>query len=520
MHNLLRIRTSLLIFICLFLAIAFFVPKVSAESSPTTPHVLLVYDSLALGTEREGNIYALERILAAFGAQVTVISYDKYEAGTLDNYQKVITIGNADDIPVLPANFTRDMNAYNGENMHIGHGLPTNMQKALAIEELEANQDTVRLAMGDFSQSSISVSNMSYITKSQGKTYGQITSEKQKASFPYGVIQGKNAYIPYMVKGNLSEQAAAYVMKDWLSVTTPSQYYLLLNEINPFSDLEMLNETADRLYEAGIPFIASVQPILNKLDYPATQRYLESLKHLQSRNGSIVVNTPVVASTISQDITVLKTQMSAFLDALAQYNILPTAVGTEMYWTYDQHYSTNGLAFFDSGILFPNKRLMYRAQTNTSSVFTSPVYTIQADELDKFTVGTKILKPFPMNTAIVYPFPEDRIALEAMLDKMISNWTTFADYKNEFHQVRTGKNEMSSRSGHLQINGKAIILNNNFQEIDSEHTYVEETKASLTTLFSVQNKIFIILILSTLLVFMAFLIIGYRMYRRKFIISG
>ena len=90
------------------------------------------------------------------------------------------------------------------------------------------------------------------------------------------------------------------------------------------------------------------------------------------------------------------------------------------------------------------------------------------------------------------------------------------DYKNEEHSVRTVKNELTSHNGHLQINGQAIALNNTIAEIDSDHAYVQEVKKSFTTLFSVQNNIFIVLILVTLLIFMVFLIIGYRMYKRKF----
>lgn len=508
------LRTSLLLIICLMLPL--FSPSVTSADQTEKTSVLLMYDSLANGTPREGNVEAVQRILASFGVQVTLTSYDRYEEGTLLKFGKVIMIRNSDDLSKMPELFKQDMNEYVGEYMHIGNGLPPNIRQEMNIEVQLLDQDTIRLAIGQLSQSSLTANSISYITKFAGTSYGQITSEKMKTNSPYGVIQGKYAYIPYLLKGNLSEQAAAYVVKDWLSVKTPSQNYVLFNEIYPFSDLDLLNEMADRLYDAGIPFIASVQPVLNNLDFPAMKRYLEALKHLQSRNGSLIVNAPVVNSTISQDITILKAQMSAFLNALAGYGIVPMGVGTELYWTYDQHYTGNGLSFFDSGIIFPNQRLMYRAQTTTSSVFASSVYTMKAEELSKYTMSNRILDPLPMNTAFVYPFPVDHKALETTMDTLRSSWTTIADYKNGVHTVRTETNELTSHRGHLQINGHAIVLNNNIVEIDSDHAYVQEVKKSFTTLFSVQNNIFIVLILMTLFVFMVFLIIGYRMYKRKF----
>ncbi|MDQ0891674.1 uncharacterized protein YdaL [Paenibacillus sp. V4I9] len=495
-------------------------PHVTKASTTESAAVLLIYDSAALGTPKEGNIEALQRILASLGAHVTLMTYDRYETGMLSHFRKVISVRNADDLFQLPDSYDRDLARYDGDYLHIGNQIPENVWKVLKLEEKRVDQDTVSQAIGQLSQSSITVSGISYITKFNGKPYGSLTSEKMKARLPYGVSNGKFAYIPYMAKGNLNELAAAYLLKDWLSVKKNSHYYLLLDKIYPFSDLELLNEMADRLYDAGIPFIASVQPVLSNLEYPAVQRYLETLKHVQSRNGSIIVQTPVVTSTISQDIRVLKTEMSSFIDALAGYGIVPLGVGAEMYWTYDQHYATNGMTYFDSSVIFPNEQVMYRSQTDTSRPFVSSLYTIKEEELNQYVAPGQVLEPLPMDTALVYSFPEDSKKLEAVLSAVIADWKTYSDYKNELHTVRTEVNEMGSRAGHLQINGQTILLNNNMQDISSEHAYMQESKKSLTALFSVQNNVFIILILSTLLIFMAFLIIGYRLYKRKYTHSG
>jgi uncharacterized protein YdaL len=507
------------IFLVLLVCLLFVSPlsKGYAASEDTkSTSVLLMYDSLAMGTQKEGNVEAFQRLIASFGVQVTIMSYDEYTSGTLAHFNKVIGIRNADDVLQLPEQFNQDMNVYSGDYMHIGSQLPTNIQNAMGVAEKRVVQDTFGIAIGPFNQSSITADSIAYITQFTGKSYGLVTSEKQNTSYPYAVQNGKYAYIPYMVKGNLSEQAPAFVLKDWLSVQISSHSYVVLNEIYPFSDLELLNQMADRLYEAGIPFIASVQPVISNLDFPAMQRYLETLKHIQSRNGTIVVNAPVVASTISQDITVLKSQISAFLDALANYGIVPLGAGTELYWTYDQHYTENGLPFFDSGVIFPNDRLMYRAQTDQSREFPTSVYTMKAADINKYMTSTQSLDSLPMNMALVYPFPETENEMTTTLDDIFASWTTFADYKNEAHTVRTATNVMTSRSGELEINGQAVLLNNQMKEIDSDHAYVQEVKKSFTTLFSVQNNIFIVLILTTLLIFIAFLIIGYRLYKQKF----
>ncbi|NQX66188.1 hypothetical protein HQN90_08630 [Paenibacillus alba] len=513
-----RIFMAGLLLLYLLAGLAF--PKGMEARTSKTASVLLIYDSAAMSTPKEGNIEALERVLASFGAQVTVINYDHYEAGMLNKFNKVISVRNADDLFQLPDSYVRDSATYEGNYLHIGNQVPENIRQALQLDSVSADQDTAKLEIGQLQQTAMTVSGISYLTKFKGKTYGSLSSEKLKINSPFAVMDGKYAYIPYLVKGNLSELAAAYLLKDWLNVTTSSHTYMVLDQIYPFSNLDLLNEMADRLYEAGIPFIASVQPVLSNLDYPAVQRYLETLKHVQSRNGTIIVQAPVVASTISQDISVLKSEMLAFLDALGGYGIVPLGVGSEMYWTYDQHYAANGLAYFDSSVIFPNERVLYRSQTATSKAFQSAVYTIRNDELSQYVAPGEILEPLPMDTALVYAFPEDRQKSEALITKLLSDWTTFSDYKNEAHTVRTEANEMGSSNGQLRINGQTILLNNNKQDVNSEHAYVQEGKKSLANLFSVQNKVFIILIATTLLLFTAFLIIGYRLYKRKYTHMG
>ncbi|GGA10885.1 hypothetical protein GCM10008018_65190 [Paenibacillus marchantiophytorum] len=494
--------------------------KADAANTPKPDSVLLLYDSAAISTPKEGNVEALERLLASFGTQVTVHSYDQYQAGMLMNYTKVISVRNADDLFQIPDSYKQDLGNYQGDFLHIGNQVPMNVQQALGLDEQNVEQDIASLKIGQLSQKAIMVNGISYVTKYTGKAYGSLTSDKLKSAAPYAVSNGKYGYIPYMVKGNLTELAAAYLLRDWLSVKSNHQLYLLLDEIYPFSNLALLDELADRLYEAGIPFIANVQPVLSNLDYPAAQRYLETLKHVQSRNGSIVVNAPVVASTISQDITVLKSEMSSFLDALAGYGIVPLGIGSEMYWTYDDHYAVNGLSYFDSSILFPNEHVMYRARTDKSQAFGSSVYTIPADVLKSYVAQGQILEPLPMDAALVYAFPDNNKKLDTLMSSLIQDWTLFSDYKYEDHTVRTQVNEMGSGKGQLHINGQTILLNSVLKDISADHAYVQEGKKSLTNLFSVQNKVFIILIASTLLIFSAFLFIGYRLYKRKYTHTG
>ncbi|GAA3401739.1 DUF2334 domain-containing protein [Paenibacillus hodogayensis] len=516
-----KVLPILLLPLCILLAFPCLFAQAAGSGGDDRPvQTLLMYDSLSHGTRKEGNVEALQRLLASFDVQVTLKSFDKYEPDTLKNYDDVIVIRNAPDLTGPPAAYLTDLQQYRGRYLHIGAQLPEQAAQALKLREEPGGQAIVRLKIGPFTGPSIRAELFSSIVGYEGKAYGSWSSSNRPETSPYGVVQGRYGYVPFMEKGDLSEIAVSYLLRDWLGASGESRYYAVFKEIYPFSDLDMLRRMADRLYESGIPFMASVRPVLDNFDYPAVQRYLETLKYVQSRNGTIVVHAPFVASTISQDYTTLKKQMSAFVNALAEYGIAPLAVGAEMYWTYDEHYASQGMDLFDSVVMFANERIVYRTPTDRSKTFASLLYSLEAGKLQAYGEAARNTEPLPMDAALVFDFPRDEKQFRDTLAMLQNDWRTFADYKNSDHSVRTDRHEIESAHGLLQIDGKTLLLNKVYEDVDSAHTYIQEGPRSLDALFTVQNRVFIILILSTLIIFSGFLLIGYRLYKRKYIHPG
>ncbi|SFF00371.1 Uncharacterized protein YdaL [Paenibacillus algorifonticola] len=517
---------NLLLLLCLLYSSSTSSLAAAAEREAEPIRVLLLYDSLAKDTPKSGNVEALQQQLAAFGVQVTLLSVDGYSGGMLKQYRKVILVRNAADMELTNAAFVQDRAVYRGDYFHIGEELPASQQEALHIGiEQTPSEETMLLAIGPYSDAAMRVQNTPYIVmqqttaKPQAEVYGSFTPTQNSGaneSSPYAARNEHAAYVPYFQKGNLSELAMSYVLKDWLGLAELGQTYLLFKEIYPFSDLTLLAGMADTLYDAGIPFAISVQPVFSNSDFPAMQRYLETLKYVQSRNGTVLVNAPVVASTIGQNDQTLKTKMTSFIDVLAAYGIAPLGMGAEMYWSYDKEYAVDGMGFFDSAVLLPNKKLMYRSQTNVSQPFASSLYSISPSFLAGFDREGKAWEPLPMNTALTYDFAENEVQLSADLASITESWMTFTDYKQNDHEVRTEAHVILSQGGHLTINGQALALNDAVRQVSSDYEYADKGTVSFSTLFNVQNKIFIIIIIVSLLIFGFLFMIGYRLYRRKY----
>ncbi|KKO53728.1 hypothetical protein [Paenibacillus sp. DMB20] len=97
--------------------------RADREFSPSS--VLIVYDSLGIGTMQEGNVEALKRLLAAFRVQVTAESVDTYMAGSMKKYSKLIEVRNRLDLMEEQSDFTRDLQTYEGDILYIAKGRET-----------------------------------------------------------------------------------------------------------------------------------------------------------------------------------------------------------------------------------------------------------------------------------------------------------------------------------------------------------------------------------------------------------
>ncbi|EPY05937.1 hypothetical protein PAALTS15_17811 [Paenibacillus alvei TS-15] len=509
-------RKLIVCMLALLLLLGCGMPMTIHAAEQAASKVLLIYDSLDKGTTREGNVEAMQRLLASYGVQVTLVRSDLYQRGQMDAYAKVIGIHNLTDLKESNQDFLQDVEQYRGDYLHIGTRVPAVVTASLKLRVHSGVPGPIRIAIDRLVQDAIRTEQVTIIEHAAGTRYGSLSPAGAPSDFPYGVRNGRYGYAAYFERGNISELAMSHLLKDWLGNAGEARSYVIFKEVYPFSDLQLLERLADRMYEAGIPFIASVQPVFMNTDYPAMKRYMETLKYVQSRNGSIIANAPVVASTVNLSDTTLKGKMEGFIDVLADYGVAPLGLGADFYWTYDQRYAEEGMSFTDSVVLFPNKTLKYRIQTNESKAFPFSAFSMQPGFLEQFGHSGTFMPAMPMNTALTFDFPDTEEKLDDIVEQLQSSWITFSDYKHASHTVRTPNSIIMSRSGSVTINGQGVNLDVVIKKVSSDYVYKEKEVKSFETLFNVQNKIFIVIIVLTLIAFTGFLIVGKRLYKRKY----
>ncbi|NQX46365.1 hypothetical protein HQN87_13570 [Paenibacillus tritici] len=495
------------------------VRAVSAATASPAPaqRILLLFDSLGRGTDQEGNVAELQRLLAAYSAQVTLKPIAGYEPGSMSAYTGVITVVNNDELGITNQAYLQDAAKYRGAVLHVGYRPPAGMQQTLGLKPGVWHGAGASLSIGGFTGIPLDVKKMPYTAAGSGRPYGLWSSADEGMQAPFAVSRGRITYLPYLKQGNFTGMAAAYVLKDWLKFTAEPQTYLVIKEIYPFSDLELLEKLADRLYQSGIPFIASVRPVFGNTDFPAMKRYLEALRTVQAHNGSIVVNAPAVRPPVNTKDRTLRGKMNHFINVLTEGGAVPLGVAAEGYWTYDKEYSTAGMGFFNSAVLYPDGETHYMEQMDTSAVFASAVYSLPPELLQGISRDGKAMPQLPLNAGVTYDLPENEDGLEELLQSLKNEWYTFADYKQASHKVSTDIHTLEAAAGVVKVDGHTLDVDYIPKTVIDDYQYQEKQATSFNTLFSVQNQFFIVVILAALILFGGLLAIGYRLYRRKYL---
>lgn len=503
------------------LVLALFVyPKPVAYSSESEPaSVLLVYDRLAAGTAKEGNVEAMLKLLSAMGTSVKLTPLEQYQTGMMRKCDRLIVIRNDPDHAIRNERFSNDSSSYSGAYLHLGDNPPALIESKLQLQLSMINARKISLSIGPIERADIAISDMRIpvAVHYTGEYYGTVEATELQQPAPFAVKNDKLAFVPFFEAGTAAEIAMAYVLEDWLEVNVDGEVYVLFKEIYPFTDLEALQTTADRLYESGIPFIYSVRPVFTNTDYPAMQRYLELLKYAQSRNGTILINAPVISSVAGNQEESLHDKMTGFIDLLADHEIVPIGIGADldMFWRNEWDFMKESMSFFDSTVLYQGEGPVNVTQAESIS-FRSSMLSVRWRDLLPLLNTKWLVEELPLHVAITFDFPVDTLEADTILQGLQSSWITFSDYKTRPHQTETEYHELKSENGLLVKDGQAVSLTAAIGDVKSDHEYKEKQEQSLKWLFTVQNNFYLVVIGIALLLFSGLFAAGFRLYRRKF----
>lgn len=259
-----------IIFIMMTAVILAAVPMRSAHAE--SDQVLLIYYD-------KSEMTVLSNLITACGKKVDEVDIVEYKPGMLADYDYIVL---QDDAPLLEALELNKRVACIGDSFQTMPGIRTKtIQHTLNVE----------LNVYNNSESVVYQMDTPYITQHSGRAIGSVTIEG--VSYPLCVMTDRILYAPYVKEDDLSIFAVGQMFNRYFSKNDGGKMYVMIDEVYPFDDLDMLQLTAQKLYENGIPFILSVMPVYYNTEYPSFERYANALRYIQSIGGSMIMHEPL-----------------------------------------------------------------------------------------------------------------------------------------------------------------------------------------------------------------------------------
>ncbi|ECB9715225.1 hypothetical protein FL879_07505 [Listeria monocytogenes] len=490
--------------VSILLAFVIFVVGEHSVIAKSDDGVVVFYDSLATGTENEGNMDALLRMLNSLGKRVTIYSW--VENPDLSQTSEIIVLQNKKD--GLSNEWTKKLAKSKVKIAYIGENPPTFITDKLKLKTkvMTDASITIQTAAGLSGKPQL-VNETNLITSYKGTSFGEMDAA-ENGQAAYGVQAGNYAYAPIFQADNTSEFALMDVLKALFDIKTTTNQYAFITGVNPFIDFDLLKKTADTFYEKGIPFIVSAGPVFYNQDFQAAKNYAEILRYVQAKNGTIMMNVPAVTYGDSPA-GELESIMQKSVHFFAENDVAPLGVTAELYWNFDKVYGVEGFAPFNTGILLPNQKIIHTTKVNNGSAFEKSPYSVANDFYATTTEG----RNFPVDIAITYSFFDNEKELKAAAEELAND--NISDFRFQDHEVKTNKDTIESSAGSLYINNQSVTLDDDLNYIKTKNKTVKQA-GSLEGFFGYQNTFFTIVIVLSLGIIGVLFVFGYRLYMKKY----
>ena len=330
-------------------------------------NVLLVYNN-------KEEMEVISNLIKACGMTPSPVDSVEYSSDMIDDYEYVVLQDAAPFKDVLQSGKSL---VCLGDDFKVIPGAQVNVMNRKTHAELNVYQNN---------QSIILDEGFSYISAYEGETVGNIRFEG--IDTPMGVITDKIMFAPYFSKDDITAFAVAKMLNQYFQKFDGGKMYIMIDEVYPFDDINMLELIADKFYDNGIPFVMSIMPVYQNTDYPSFKRYTSALRYIQSKNGSLIMHEPIMTGNelVGDDIDV---RMENAFNTFEENDV----------HVYEQ-------------TLFP--------------------YEVSLESLTGIHPQNELFISLPIDTVIKFHVFKDEAELDAALEMINSKWLQIGDYNRNF----------------------------------------------------------------------------------------
>lgn len=356
-----RIVISLLI----ITTIAVFLPAENAKANSN--RVLLVY-------ENKDEMALISNLIKACEMTPVPVYITEYSSAMIENYEYVVL---QDATPL------EDVLQSDKRIVCLGDAFKSLPNVVIETISRKMHAD---LSVYNNTQSVIIEQGVKYISDCDGVMVGNISFEGKE--YPMGVITDRILFAPYYSEDNLTAFAVAKIFNEYFNKQDRGKMYVMIDEVYPFDNIEMLEMIADKFYNNGIPFVVSLMPVYYNTDYPSFKKYAKALRYIQSKGGSLIMHEPIVTGNelVGDDLTV------------------------RMQIAYNS-FEENDVHVFEETI-FP--------------------FEVSLDMLSGVHPQNELFITLPIDTVIKFDMFKDEDALDKAVNEINHKWMSIGDYGRNF----------------------------------------------------------------------------------------
>lgn len=346
------------------------------------------------------------------------------------------------------------------------------------------------------------------------KTVGVLsTQEENQKKYPYGVINGRNGYLPYFQSSGLSSLAACQLISQLFGRTERYQPMLTITNVTPYSNLKILDDLSLYCYQKEIPFAISASSVSDNTQMKSFTNYTTVLNRIENRGGVIFAQMPIVGAPPINSRPELNQIFSSYMVSLARENVYPIGISSFGYWNQDQVLRDNALKNANSLILLPNEKVVYVKQDNNALSTKMSFYGMPVSSLKK--VKKSYDMSFSMPTALTVKLPDSMVGLHDLKQEVGHLQINWFDPINLDTMIKTGTSIMNYRHGDYYMNGQRENIQNTKNTNDIP-IYATKKEALFSNFFHVQGNILTIFFVIVLLILIIFTLLGRKIYKNMF----
>lgn len=521
-----KIRQLLLFCLPFIFVFAVCRPVYMDTKSADQDKVLLVYDSKNATVQGDRKIASMQRLLSSLGLASQTVRAREYHAGQLENnhYRGTILLINWPEADLASPKYLKDLQNFMGVQVQIGGQLSANQLSKMHLQQNKIFQQQLMLQMGKAKQQLPFASSLNVLTNlpANAQTFGTLSTQSdQQRTLPFGVSVGKLGYLPTFTDSGLSIWQTAAMLSQLFERTTTNHPLLTITGINPYTNLDNLDNLTKKLHDHGYSFALSVSTTVVDSREAAFYRYATVLRRAQQRGGIIFMHVPYIRQLTAESRKDLINSMQDSVVGLGQAGIVPIGYSSPQFWQQNKVLRT-GTAAADTLLLLrdPQRQKVQEIipdSKDNQQTDNSQYAFFAANQSSLRTVENQADIKFAVPTALTVKMPNSKQHVTQLVHNLkYFDLAWYDPVKEQLQtQINLGSVNLAYQSGHYFINGRQTKVQDKLTHRLIKQK-VNQPKHQLDQFFELGSSVLVLVFIVVFLILMVFLLVGRKVYREMF----